>query len=443
MARARFTRIGRVVALVLGLAAAPLAALADPPAPAPAPAVTGLATPPTSSPSPLLGDGQAVTWWFAYKFNSASFPTAIMAQQTCRFGGLVQHKAFSQHYALASNADPVLRTAGDDIGESPADPLGATFAEIYGSGLNYVVWNDQLYDHPKVKGDGSWGHSKGILAWNGAGEGFILQVTTPSWPGSGSADFPRQGSGNTLGCIETPNNLSNAQHFFALKLSHDDLLRVLDGLAAASVITADPALGDLPPADPGGRDAHQLIRNGGPDDVRARVDRLGRRSHETAASMTILSSGVVLIVKPSDLNVPPWQLVSAELGAPLRTATWWASPRIPSAHAGPPGCWSTSLAAPGEVQVATTGHWEGKEIKLIGGSNHAKLGVSLDPARPYVIFGDMNQQGALVPKAKGGKGACASSQNGRGGLFFAIENAPLAAGLKALMDGETAPYALP
>src|SRR5947199_2640123 len=31
-----------------------------------------------------------------------------------------------------------------------------------------------------------WGHSKGVLAWNDAGEGFVMQVSTPSWPASGS-----------------------------------------------------------------------------------------------------------------------------------------------------------------------------------------------------------------------------------------------------------------
>jgi hypothetical protein len=425
----RAARAWRAIALSLALVAAPVLALADP----------------AAAPSPLLGGGQPVGWWFAYKFNSSSFPSAIMAQQTCRFGGEVQHKAFSQHYALASEADPALKTAGDDLGESPADPLGATFAEVWESGLNFVVWNDQLYGHPKVKGDGSWGHSKGLLAWNNAGEGFILQVTTPSWPGSGSAAFPRLGSGNTLGCIAAPNNLTNAQHFFALKLTHEDMLKVLDALATASVITADPALGDLAPDAAAAREAHQLIRNGGPPDIYARVNKLGHRSKETAATVATLSSGVVLIAKPSDLNVPPWQLVSAILGVPLRTATWWASPRIPSAHAGAPGCWAPALGAPGEVQIATDGHWEGRPVSLIGGANHAKLGVSLDPARPYVVFGDMNQQGTLVPKAKGkaGKLACSSSQNGRGGLFFVIENAPLAAGLLGLMDGKTAPYAAP
>ena len=63
-----------------------------------------------------------------------------------------------------------------------------------------------------------------------------IQVTTPSWPGIGSKKFDRK-AGNTLGCIKKPNNIQNAQHFFALKLSKEDLPKVIDALANASVVT--------------------------------------------------------------------------------------------------------------------------------------------------------------------------------------------------------------
>jgi putative transposase len=83
---------------------------------------------------------------------------------------------------------------------------------------------------------GSWGHSKGVLAWNDDGEGLVIQVTRPSWPGVGSKRFDRK-AGNSLGCIKKPNNIQNAQHFFALKLSKEDLPKVLDALANSSVVT--------------------------------------------------------------------------------------------------------------------------------------------------------------------------------------------------------------
>ena len=63
--------------------------------------------------------------------------------------------------------------------------------------------------------------------------------------------------------------------------------------------------------------------------------------------------------------------------------------------------------------------------------NHAKLGVSFDSG-DYIIFGDMNQQGSL-------SGNCKSSQNGRGGLFFVVEQAQLFQSVTALIKGDTAP----
>ena len=52
----------------------------------------------------------------------------------------------------------------------------------------------------------------------------------------------------------------------------------------------------------------------------------------------------------------------------------------------------------------------------------------------YTIFGDMNQQGAL-------SGKCASSQNGRGGMFFILEDQALHDSVAALIDGNSAPVA--
>ena len=162
---------------------------------------------------------------------------------------------------------------------------------------------------------------------------------------------------------------------------------------------------------------------------------LGHKSKSTEIVDVMLSSGVRLISKPSALNVPPWQLVSARLGGvPLRAATWWANPAIPSTSATTKiGCWSPSLGTPGPVQIATSGKWQGKPIDLRGGSgNHGKIGVSLTGR--YTIFGDMNQQGAL-------SGKCASSQNGRGGMFFILEDQALHDSVAALIDGNSAPVA--
>ncbi|HYK89534.1 MAG TPA: hypothetical protein VE398_12235, partial [Acidobacteriota bacterium] len=126
----------------------------------------------------------------------------------------------------------------------------------------------------------------------------------------------------------------------------------------------------------------------------------------------------------------------------LRTATWWANPKIYTTTASSTvGCWNESLGKPGGVEIATTGQWDGKVFGLQGGLgtnfNHAKLGVSTSGDKHYSIFGDMNQQGSLSPPK------CSSSQNGRGGLFYVLDNAELSSSLKDLITGGTAPTGPP
>lgn len=378
--------------------------------------------PANSAPVPLLDATHAADWVFVYKFNASSFPTE--KAPACIFGGTPDDGKSSQAFAVASAGATTLVEGTGLIGTSVDDPLGATFSEIYTGGYNFIAWNDQFYGDPRLKCGvnctGRWGHSKGILAWDKEGNGLILQVTTPDWPGAGSAAVPRARDGNTLGCEHATNNVLVGQHFFALKLSPQDTGLVLDALANASVVTD--------PANP------QIAQLGGPSDLVAKARLLGKISQSVTFTDVTLSSGVRLISKASDLWVPPWQLISARLGGvPLRTATWWASPQIPSTTERTQiACWRPSLGKPGPVDIALSGRWSGKSIGLSVGSNHAKLGVSLDPSRPLTIFGDMNQQGSLSAK-------CNSSQNGRGGMFFVLTDPTLYQSMRALLDGGSAP----
>lgn len=389
----------------------------------------------SNAPVPLLTEGHPVDWWFVFKFNSAKFPGCTGgATRTCLFGGQVQHyKAFGQQFVYASSEASSLQVGSGCAGDTTADPIGATYAEVYSGSFYYVVWNDQFYDDPKIQGcskecGAPWGHSKGMLAWDGAGDGVVVQVTTPSWPGAGSDKSSRKTDGNTLGCV-TDDNVQVSQHFFALKLNKDDLIKVLAALHNASVVTD--------PKNP------QIVNNGGPADVQELVANLGVKSNSQVFTKDTLSTGVELISKSSGLNVPPWQMVSAVLGGvSLRTATWWANPKIYSTTASTTiGCWNDSLGTPGPVEVATTGQWDGKEFGLTGGLgtdfNHAKLGVSISGSETYAVFGDMNQQGTASGQN------CASSQNGRGGLFYVVDNPELSNSLKHLISGGTAPTKAP
>lgn len=392
----------------------------------------GPSQPACTVPAPLLQKGHPVDWWFVFKLSSKMFPECGGATRNCRFGGEVQpYSKFSQQYVFASSENETLQQGSGCAGDTLDDPVGATFDEVYKNSYNYVIWNDQFYDDPDIKGcsescGAPWGHSKGMVAWNDVGEGFVMQVTTPSWPAAGSEDFARKTDGNTLGCVKD-NDVLVSQHFFALKLTKDDLVKVLTAVGNASVVT------DI--------NNPQVVNNGGPADVQALVSGLGVKSKSEAVINVKLSSGVVLISKPSKLHVPPWQMVSSLLGGvSLRTATWWADPEIaPTTSSTKPECWDDSLPkAPGPVEIATTGHWSGKEFGLTGGPgpnfNHAKVGVSNSTHDHLAIFGDMNQQGALSGNEKN----CGRSQNGRGGTFYVLDDSKLAASVGDLISGQSA-----
>jgi hypothetical protein len=300
---------------------------------------------------------------------------------------------------------------------------------VYRGHAFYVLYNDQFYRDPAIRGCGDscpspWAHAKGMVAWGPAGDGFVLQVTTPSWPASGSRAHPRRTDGNTLGCV-TDDNVLVSQHFFALRLNHPDLVAVLGALANAGVVTDT--------TNP------QIVLAGGPADVQALVAGLGQKSKSREVTRDTLSSGVTVLSKPPALHVPPWQMVSALLGgASLRTATWWEGrSALPSTTSRTPvDCWDASLGRPGAVEIATTGTWRGHPIGLTGGlgkdHHHGKLGVVTDAGSSAVIFGDMNQEGSL-------SGDCGAAQNGRGGLFFVLSNASLHASLSRLLEGQSAP----
>jgi hypothetical protein len=385
------------------------------------------------APLPLVASGRPVDWWYVFKFNGAVFPDCAGGSRACPFGGTVQKYKAGQQYAFASNESPTLTQGSGCAGNTNGDPIGATFEQVYNGSYHYLIWNDQFYQDPKIAGcttscGAPWGHSKGMLAWDDAGDGIVMQVSTPSWPAAGSKSRPRKTDGNTLGCVQD-DDVEVSQHFFALKLNKSDLLQVLQALQNASVVTD--------PSNP------QIVSNGGPPDVQQLVKQLGTKSRSTTVTTVTLSSGVRLISKPSNLNVPPWQMVSALLGGvSLRTATWWATPQIPTTTSSTKvTCWDNSLSKPGAVQIATTGTWNGKTIGLTGGSspdhNHAKVGVSMSGDESLAIFGDMNQQGSLSGPN------CKSSQNGRGGLFYVVNNKELSASVGQLITGGTASTKLP
>jgi hypothetical protein len=406
----------------------------------------------SSGPAPLLSTGNPVQWWFVFKLNGYAFPgCGAGASVECLFGGepksYVQGSNSTPHgqqYVYASSQDPTLKQGAGCAGDTTSDPIGATFSEIYNGSYHYVVWNDQFKGDPPInlryctpfsdqqECGSPWAHSKGMVAWDDNGNGLVMQVTTPSWPASGSVQYPRKTDGNTLGCV-LDDDVEWSQQFFALQLTESDLLTVLKAMQNAGVVT----------------DANnpQIVNNGGPSEIQQIVNTLGQApSTSDTPTQDTLSSNIQIISKPPGEAVPPWQMVSALLGsASLRVASWWGPPdqidgTRPSTNI---TCWDKNLGTPGTVEIATSGQWNGTQFGLEemdlakpkGNGNHAKIGVSTDPSSQYVIFGDMNQQGELFQQD-----SCSRSQNGRGGMFFVLSNSTLHSEVSNLIAGDTGPF---
>lgn len=104
--------------------------------------------------TPLLAEKKPADWWFAFKFNTATYPSKEASEPTRGiFGrspqGYKREKGeFCLSYAVASNVTPTLQMGLGYIGGSLGDPLGATFNQIYNGDCNYVLWNDQFYNDP-------------------------------------------------------------------------------------------------------------------------------------------------------------------------------------------------------------------------------------------------------------------------------------------------------
>jgi hypothetical protein len=114
---------------------------------------SGIPTFADDAPAPLLERGHPVDWWFAFKFNTASFPACrVGAVRACIFGGDIQNYAFGQQFVYASSENKTLQSGTGCAGDTIVDPIGATFDQVYNGSFYYVVWNDQFYDDPDIQG---------------------------------------------------------------------------------------------------------------------------------------------------------------------------------------------------------------------------------------------------------------------------------------------------
>lgn len=182
----------------------------------------------------------------------------------------------------------------------------------------------------------------------------------------------------------------------------------------------------------------QIVNSGGPKEVTDAVAVLGSADSAKTFTDETLSSGVRIISKSGRLNVSPWQMTSAILGGiHLRVASFQSpSPIGTTTQTKKPPCWSDELGNPGPIEAAISGSWDGDSIGFTTATNHAKIGVSTSGDSSITIFSDMNEAGTLAPDGK--NNSCAVSQNGRGGMFFVLDNKDLHDSVVGLLAGGSA-----
>jgi len=137
-----------------------------------------------------------------------------------------------------------------------------------------------------------------VLAWNDDGDGVVLQVTTLGVAGLRQQEVHAQ-ERQYARLHQAAEQCSERAALLLREAQQDDVVHMLDALENSSVVT------DVMPG--GAR------HNGGPQEIKDRVKVLGQKSDSTEVKQFKLSTGILLVSKPSALHVPPWQMLSSVL----------------------------------------------------------------------------------------------------------------------------------
>lgn len=190
----------------------------------------------------------------------------------------------------------------------------------------------------------------------------------------------------------------------------------------------------------------------------------GTSTKEDSTSLSVTTAGakptaLELVVKAEQNEVPPWLHVAHTLGADLAVASWvegsYGSGSICAgddysgatnqmcladdalALALDPSTGGASQSVENALAATFTINGTRRSWALWGDltsdtASHAKYAVESSAVEPgassagYVVSGDMNQQGFPCSTS------CSGSQNGRGGLFFGVQDAELQASVQDL-----------
>ncbi len=336
-------------------------------------------------------DGKPVDWWIIIKTpKNSKVDTAPCGCKTSCGRGSPDGKCY--FYADSNNPTPKY------MNKCVSDPSSALMKTIKQakSASGVGVWNDDGIDKngKNIKGQSPEAHSKGMVAYNSGG-GFVLNTTTPNFPVAGAFE-------SGPGCGKQKDNTEFGQQFFCMSYDIDNLKKWGSGMYNAALKATNS---DLWTAT---------------DILSATGDKKG--SNTVVDLTTSLNKvPIKLIVKGAGDRVNPWSLVSGSLGVPLQVQSWTGFNLPP--YTATSQDWTAQNCDSqnkGLEQVCSINY--GKGVQNAGNSqDHSKIGVS-SSGDDWVIFGSMNEQ---------------TSQEKRGGEFYAMKNSQLHTFLKNGYSGRT------
>lgn len=141
--------------------------------------------------SALDENGKAVDWWFAYK-----------VPKLAKDAGSDSASGYEYVYYDA-NAKKAMRSP--NVLTDGKGALDLTLESVFkksGSTTGWILYNDEMPDSAKRKDDGSYGHTKGVIAFDTASNtAFWLLHSWPKYADPDAAGMPTPLYGQTYLCI--------------------------------------------------------------------------------------------------------------------------------------------------------------------------------------------------------------------------------------------------
>lgn len=164
----------------------------------------------TSPLSPRNENGQPVDWWFAYKvpkIPAAHNEHGTTGYEYIYFDHATGKMTLSPH--LMTDKESILHQTLDPVLKAPSDTTG------------WILYNDEMPDEAQRTDSGSYGHTKGVIAFDTATESaFWLLHSWPKYSSPGATLMPVPTYGQTFLCIAL--DLATAGNIAAQMYAHQE-----------------------------------------------------------------------------------------------------------------------------------------------------------------------------------------------------------------------------